>query len=93
LALIHQDLALGRPLPGSPTFLAAEVEFAIRHEMAMTVEDFLLRRSGLNWAACTPACATAAPAVAMIFARRFGWDDQTRLEALRKFELLVNSQA
>jgi glycerol-3-phosphate dehydrogenase len=93
LGLIHEDKGLAEPLPGSPALLAAEVEFAIRHEVAMTLEDFLLRRSGLNWAACTPACAAAAPAVAQIFARRFGWGDAQRHEALKRFEMPSNSAA
>ncbi len=73
-----------RMVPGSPNLLAAEVEFAIRHEMAMTVEDFLLRRSGLNWlAACT--LREAAPAVAQIFAERFAWSRERREAALDSF--------
>jgi glycerol-3-phosphate dehydrogenase len=74
---------LATPLPGTPALLAAEVEFAIRHEMAITVEDFLLRRSGLNWAACT--LRAAAPAVAEIFAARFGWNAEQRRAALDSF--------
>jgi glycerol-3-phosphate dehydrogenase len=52
--------------------LAAEVDFALRNEMAMTLEDFFLRRSGLNWWAAW-ALADAVPAVAEIFAAHFGW--------------------
>jgi glycerol-3-phosphate dehydrogenase len=91
LGLIHEDKALAEPLAGSPTLLAAEVEFAIRHEMALTVEDFLLRRSGLNWAACTPHCTPAAPAVAQIFARRFGWGDERRRGELEQFRRLAGA--
>jgi glycerol-3-phosphate dehydrogenase len=43
--------SLREPLPGGAGILAAEVEFARREEMAMTAEDFLLRRSGLSWKA------------------------------------------
>jgi glycerol-3-phosphate dehydrogenase len=74
---------LATPLPGTPALLTAEVEFAIRHEMAVTLEDFLLRRSGLNWAACT--LRAAAPAVAEIFASRFGWNAEQRRAALDNF--------
>ncbi|HUI41357.1 MAG TPA: glycerol-3-phosphate dehydrogenase [Terriglobia bacterium] len=38
----------GPPEAGAP-LLAAEAAFAIEHEMVLTVEDFLLRRSGLSW--------------------------------------------
>jgi glycerol-3-phosphate dehydrogenase len=69
---IFNDKSLAEPLPGTPTLLAAEVDFAIRHEMATNVEDFLLRRSGLNWLASSM-LRDAAPAVTEIFAARFGW--------------------
>lgn len=81
---LRERKSQAEPLPGSPNLLAAEVEFAIRHEMAMTVEDFLLRRSGLNWlAACT--LREAAPAVAQIFAERFAWGRERRETALEAF--------
>jgi glycerol-3-phosphate dehydrogenase len=81
---IREDESLAEPLPGTPTLLAAEVKFALEHEMAMNVEDFLLRRSGLNWLA---ACMTreAAPAVAEICARHFGWSAERRDAALDGF--------
>jgi glycerol-3-phosphate dehydrogenase len=82
---------LAEPLQGTPTLLAAEVEYAIRHEMAVTLEDFLLRRSGLNWAACTPAGGEAAPAVARVFARHFGWDAEHRKAVLENFSRLASS--
>ena len=75
--------SLAEPLPGAPALLAAEVEFAIEHEMAVNAEDFLLRRSGLNWTACT--VPEAAPAVVEIFARRFGWSAERRQAALEAF--------
>lgn len=81
---ISRDARLRRPLPGSPTLLAAEVDFAISREMAVTVEDFLLRRSGLNWFACA-ALRGAAPAVAEIFAERFAWSSDRREAALTDF--------
>jgi glycerol-3-phosphate dehydrogenase len=89
LGPIRQRAQLAEPLQGTPTLLAAEVEFAIQHEMAVTLEDFLLRRSGLNWAACTPAGREAAPAVARIFAGRFGWDAGRREAALENFAKLA----
>jgi glycerol-3-phosphate dehydrogenase len=88
LELVREEEALAETLPGSPPLLAAEVEFAIRHEMAVTPEDFLLRRSGLSWAACTRATAPAAPAVARIFARYFAWDEARTRAELKRFERL-----
>ena len=71
---IHADKSLAEALPGSPTLLAAEVNFAIEEEMALTAEDFLLRRSGLSWTACL--LPDTVPAVTDIFARRFGSNEE-----------------
>ena len=80
---IAEDRSLARPLPGSPTLIAAEVHFAIRHEMAMGVDDFLLRRSGLSWtAALLPE--VAAPA-AEIFSEHFGWSNERKRSTIQKF--------
>ncbi len=76
--------SLADPLPGSPTLLAAEVEFAIRHEMAVNVEDFLLRRSGLNWLA-SHTLREAAPDVAQLFAERFAWSRERREATVETF--------
>jgi glycerol-3-phosphate dehydrogenase len=81
---IASNPRLGEPLSGSPTLLAAEVDFAIRHEMAVNVDDFLLRRSGLNWSACF-ALREAVPAVAQVFAERFAWSSERREAALKAF--------
>ena len=81
---IRTNERLAESLPGSPTLLAAEVDFAIRHEMAMHVEDFLLRRSGVNWLA-RRTLREAAPAVAQIFAERFAWSVERRQAAIGLF--------
>ncbi len=83
LERVRDERSLGEPLPGSPGILAAEVEFAIEHEMAMSVEDFLLRRSGLNWTA--QLAPEVGPAVAEIFARRLGWSPERRQAALESY--------
>jgi glycerol-3-phosphate dehydrogenase len=89
LGPLRADKQLAEPFPGTPTLLVAEVEFAIRQEMAVTLEDFLLRRSGLNWAACT--LREAAPAVAQIFSARFGWNAERRSAALDDFSRLAGT--
>ncbi|MFZ0960075.1 MAG: glycerol-3-phosphate dehydrogenase [Terriglobia bacterium] len=84
LGTIRENSALAEPLAGNPSVLPAEVQFAIRHEMAANVEDFMVRRSGLNWlAACSLREAT--PAVADIFARELGWTPERRQASLNVF--------
>ena len=82
---VRNDPSLAEPLPGSPALLAAEVDFAIRSEMALTVEDFLQRRSGLNWLGPIR-LREAAPSVADLFAGRLGWNAVRRQAALERFE-------
>ena len=81
---ILNDKSLAEQLPGSPTLLAAEVDFAIRHEMATNVEDILLRRSGLNWLASSM-LRDAAPKVAEICAAQFGWTAERKQTEIESF--------
>jgi glycerol-3-phosphate dehydrogenase len=83
LELLRSEKRLAELLPGTPSLLAAEVAFAIRHEMAVTLEDFMLRRSGLNWVACT--LGEAATAAGEIFASHFGWDAERTQAELDSF--------
>ncbi|MGH9431102.1 MAG: FAD-dependent oxidoreductase [Terriglobia bacterium] len=83
LAPMRQQPQLAELLPGSPALLAAEVAFSIRHEMAVHVEDFLLRRSGLSWSSCN--LREAVPAVAAIFAQHLGWTPEQRESAVVRF--------
>ena len=81
---IRQETSLGEPLADSPPLLSAEIKFAIRQEMAMTLEDFFLRRSGFNWWAAW-ALDDAVPAVADIFALHFGWTTAHKQRAVEGF--------
>jgi glycerol-3-phosphate dehydrogenase len=81
---IRENPSLAEPLAGDPPLLAAEVQFAIRDEMAESVEDFLVRRSGLNWLAAG-SLREAAPAVAEIFARQLDWSPERRQASLADF--------
>ncbi len=83
LTPICQHKQLAELLPGSPSLLAAEVEFSIQKEMAIRIEDFLLRRSGLSWSSCN--LSESVPAVAAIFAEHFGWTAEERESATSRF--------
>jgi glycerol-3-phosphate dehydrogenase len=81
---IRRDRKLADPLPGCGECLGAEVAYAIESEMALELDDFLLRRSGLNWYAAH-ALRDAVPRVAEIFAESLGWDADRRDAAIRNF--------
>jgi glycerol-3-phosphate dehydrogenase len=53
--------------------IGAEVVFAILHEWARTVSDFLLRRTAMAWRN-PPAAIASAEAVGRIMAAELGWD-------------------
>lgn len=74
---------LAETLPGAPGFLAAEVLFSIREEMAVNLDDFLLRRSGLSW--MMSAYPGAENAVADIFAQELSWSAEERQSEINRY--------
>jgi glycerol-3-phosphate dehydrogenase len=85
IAMIEADPDLGRPLvPGLP-YLRAEAVYAVRYEMAMTVEDVLSRRTR-SLLLARDAAAAAAVDVAHLIAPELGWTPErisTDVEAFR----------
>ncbi|HXR23869.1 MAG TPA: glycerol-3-phosphate dehydrogenase/oxidase [Candidatus Binataceae bacterium] len=77
--LVHRDAELAQPLAADSPVIGAEVIFATRSEMAVTLRDCLLRRIGLS---CSPREArAAAPSAARLMARELGWSaDHERAE-------------
>ena len=84
LALIAEDADLGEPLVKGLAPLRAEVAFAARFEMAMTIEDVLARRIGLQFYGWSEAIA-AAPATADVLARELRWPQADRDRALTEY--------
>ncbi|MGY1690027.1 glycerol-3-phosphate dehydrogenase/oxidase [Geodermatophilus sp. SYSU D01105] len=73
LDLVRADPALGRPLPGAPAHLAAEVVHAVQVEGALHLDDVLTRRTRIS--ITTPHRGTeTASAVAELMAGPLGWD-------------------
>ena len=84
LSLIAKDPDLGEPLVKDLAPLRAEVAFAARFEMAMTIEDVLARRIGLQFYGWSEAIA-AAPPTADVLARELGWSEVERANALNEY--------
>ena len=81
LTVDRPDLA--DPLvPGLP-YLRAEATYAVRHEMARTLDDVLSRRTRARLLA-RDASADAAAAVAELVAPDLGWSDTERERAGRR---------
>ena len=83
------ELAKVNPQPTGPIAdgqarLRAEVLFTIRTEMAVSIEDIIARRLGIQsrrWRAAI----RVAPAVADILASELGWPEMKRQEALVQY--------
>jgi glycerol-3-phosphate dehydrogenase len=74
-ALAEENPALARPLHPRLPYLAAMVVWAVREEMARTVEDVLSRRTR-SLLLDARAAAEAAPEVAQLLARELNRDDR-----------------
>jgi glycerol-3-phosphate dehydrogenase len=76
LASIRADAALARPLCAHQPYLRAEALHAVRHEMALHLEDWFLRRSRQAYDACRGL--DALDDVADLFAAELGWSPAAR---------------
>jgi glycerol-3-phosphate dehydrogenase len=84
--LMRAEPALAAPLHEALPYTGAEVVWALRHEMARTVEDLLARRLRALFLDADAAAAMA-PAVARLAARELGWDaarERREVEAFRE---------
>jgi glycerol-3-phosphate dehydrogenase len=87
-ALAKQDPNLGAVLHPRLTAIGAEVVWAVRHEMARTVEDFLSRRTRALLLDARASIA-AAPAVAAIMARELHRDADWQADQIQTYGALA----
>jgi glycerol-3-phosphate dehydrogenase len=71
---LGRELDLLRPLADDIPQLEAEVAWAVRHELALGLDDVLSRRMRLSMAR-RDRCASIAPRVAAIMGADLGWDE------------------
>jgi glycerol-3-phosphate dehydrogenase len=74
VAMIQSDPTLGEPLVATLRYVRAEALYAVRYEMAHTLDDVLSRRTRALLLA-RDAAAAAAPDVGRLIAPELGWDD------------------
>lgn len=77
MALATRDPRLRAALVEGSGPVAAEISFCARYEMAVSLEDILARRIGLEFYGWREALA-AAPAVADLLAPELGWSDEEK---------------
>ena len=89
LDLLQEDAELAKPILEELAPLRAEVVYCVRNEMAITIEDILFRRLGVQLYSWRSAI-HAAPAVASIFADELGWSYEFERSATRQYVDRVN---
>lgn len=72
LQFAKEDASLAGPIVPGFAPLRAEVAYCARNEMAITIEDVLMRRTGLQFFSWRAAIRAAAPTAA-ILAKELGW--------------------
>ena len=91
-ALADADPDLALPLvPGEP-YLRAEAVYAVRHEMARTLDDVLDRRTRVRMLD-RAAGAAAAESVATLIAPELGWDAATTTASVARYRADLAAEA
>ena len=86
--VIREDVRYAEPLHPDHPYLAGEVVWAVRREMARTVEDFLSRRRRVLLTDARASMAMA-PKVAGLMSRALGRDSRWEKEQTAAFEALA----
>lgn len=87
--LINENPHLGLPLASGFPYTFAEVVWAVRYEMARSVEDVLARRLRLLFLDAKSAI-DAAPQVARLIASELSYDKEWQNDQVRKFRKIAN---
>jgi glycerol-3-phosphate dehydrogenase len=82
--LIESDGQLGEKLHSELPYMKAEVIWAVRHEMARTIEDVLARRTRALFLNARAAIEMV-PTVADLMAPELGWDGSAKTRQLAAF--------
>lgn len=90
-ALTDGDPSLGNPAVEGLPYLRAEMVFAAREEMAVTLVDLLCRRTRAHLMDMR-ATRRAAPDVAALVAPILGWDDQRRTDEVTAYQALCDAE-
>jgi glycerol-3-phosphate dehydrogenase len=89
LQLVKEDPGLAKPLVEGQAPIRAQVTYAVRNEMARTIEDVFARRIGLQLFSWRLA-AQAAPVAASLLAHELGWSAAQTETAIDGYEKKIN---
>jgi glycerol-3-phosphate dehydrogenase len=85
--LAREDRTLLEPLDPEHPAIRAEVIHSVRRELALTVEDMLVRRIHLYYEARDHGMAAAEP-VAELMAKELGWPEEERNRQVEQYRSL-----
>ena len=91
MALVAEDPSLGEPLVTGLPYLRAEAIFAVRHEMARSVDDVLSRRTRARLYGRADS-ANAADAVAELIAPELRWTPEQAAASASEFRELCDRE-
>ena len=91
LAMVAADPGLAEPLVAGLPYLAVEAVYAVRYEMAMTVDDVLSRRTRARLL-LRDRSAQAARRVADLMGDELGWDEQRRISEAEVYQRSVTAE-
>lgn len=92
LALVEEHRALGERLLGDLPFIAAEVIYGCREEMALTLEDVLQRRTHIALEDRLRGLGVAAT-VARLMAAELGWDSEEEERQIASYSISARLHA
>ena len=91
LALASAEPALAEPIVPGLSYTKAEVVYAVRAEMARTVDDVLSRRTRARLLA-RDASAAVAPEVVALMASELEWTDAERERQVDRYRTLIDAE-
>ena len=87
--MARENAKLLQPIIAGFPALRAEVVYAVRYEMAATIEDVLARRIGMQLHSWRDAM-DAAPVVGSLMAAELHWDETSASEAVHRYVEKIN---
>lgn len=91
MSMIEADPTMGEPLVAGLPYVRAEALFAVRNEMASTVDDVLSRRTRARIFGRDDSAAAAA-AVGALIADELGWSDEQRDASVAEYRASVEHE-
>jgi glycerol-3-phosphate dehydrogenase len=88
--IVRSEPKLGRRLHPALPYVQAEVIWAVRHEMARTIEDVLARRTRVLFLNARAALEMA-PTVAELMAVELGWDAGAKAREMAEFQAVAGN--